>query len=99
MFRTTVRADQNTDVDAVVRDLRARCEGAGIAPLTLDFLIMQTREILLPLVERGKQLASQGSQISVTRDVVGDGYVVRLEFGAGVKRSFWQRILSGLRGQ
>jgi hypothetical protein len=99
VFRTTVRADETTDIEAVVGDLRAECQRAGmIAPL-VSLIEAQTREILAPLIERGRQLAGQGSQINVTRDLTGDGYAVRVVFGAGLRRSFWDKLIGAFGGR
>jgi hypothetical protein len=99
VFRTTVRADETTNIEAVVGDLRAECERAGmIAPL-VSLIEAQTREILTPLIERGRQFAGQGSQIQVTRDLTGDGYAVHVVFGAGLRRSFWDKLVDAVRGR
>jgi hypothetical protein len=98
VLRTTIRADENTDVEQAVGQLRAQCESAGVAGPHIALVAAQTREILGSLVTRGKQLASQGSQLSVTRDLTGDEYAIRLIFGAGLHRSFWQRLLEAVRG-
>jgi hypothetical protein len=98
VFRATVKANESTDVDSEVKHLRQACETAGVAPTAIDLLIYETRQLLTQLVERGKQFSSQGSQIQVTRDVVGDGYAVKLVFGAGIRPSLWERLAKIVRG-
>jgi hypothetical protein len=98
VFRTTIRADETTDVETAIGDLRVHCEKAGISAPNIGLLLGQTREILGALVSRGKQLSAQGSQLSVTRELSGEGYDIRLVFGAGLPRmSIWKRLLRALR--
>jgi hypothetical protein len=96
VFRTTVTADENTDMDIAVSDLRSRCESNGVAPQAVDALAEQLRSILAPLISNGKVLAAQGSQLSVTRDIGFDGHEVKLIFGAGIPRSGWRKLLDRL---
>lgn len=98
MFRTTIRVDERADVSAVAQDLRARCERAGIQPPIVDDIERQMRDILSLLVQRGRELATSGSKMSVTRDVAGEGYAIRLEFGAGKPPSLLSKLIALLRG-
>ena len=99
MFRTTIRADESTDVEAVISDLRNQCERAKVAPVVSEMIIPQVYDVLAPLVERGRQLAEMGSQLSVTRDLTGDGVSVKLIFRVNVRRSFFERLIDAIRGQ
>jgi hypothetical protein len=99
MFSTIVHATERTDVEAEVAILRTNCERAGLAPTLIDLLTTQFREVLAQLVQSGKQLASMGSKMNVSREVSGDGYSVKLVFGVGHRSSFLVRILDALRGK
>jgi hypothetical protein len=98
VLRETVHVNVGTDVEAAVAGLRARCAEAGLAPALTDLLLTETREVLSSFVEQGKRIAAVGSQMEATRDITGDGYFIRLIFREGVRRSFIQRLLDGLRG-
>jgi hypothetical protein len=98
VFRTTVTADENTDVETALSDFRSRCESASVAPPTIELLAGQLREILLPLVSNGRMLAAQGSQLKVSRGLEADGCAVQLVFGSGVPRTSWRRVLDRLFG-
>ena len=98
MLRETVRANIRTDVEAVVSQLRTKCNDAGIAPGVADLLLTQTRQVLSSLVEQGKRIAAVGSQMEATRELTGDGYSIRLIFREGVRRSFLQRLVDMVRG-
>lgn len=98
MFRTTVSADENTDIDIAVSDLRSRCESNGVAAHAVDALTEQLRSILPPLIRNGKALAAQGSQLSVTRNIGFDGHEVKLIFGAGIPRSGLRKLLDRIFG-
>ena len=99
MFRTTIRADETTDVEAVISDLRNQCSRASVSPIASDLIFTQARNVLTELVERGRQLAAQGSQITVTREVEADGIAVKLVFRANVRRSFFERLVNAFRGR
>lgn len=98
MFRATVRATEETNVEIAVADLRADCEHEGLTPVLTDLVTAQTRDLLEQLIQRGKQLASSGSQMQVTRGLSGEGYSVKLMFQTGVqhRRSFLARMLDSL---
>jgi hypothetical protein len=98
VFRATVRANEASDVETTVADLRARCETAGLAGPATEMIVHQARAVLGELVQRGRQLASMGSQLHVSREVAGDGYLIKLVFRAGDRRSSFQRLLDALRG-
>jgi hypothetical protein len=98
VFQTTVKADENTDLEVAVGDLRARCETAGITAPVTEMLIAQLREILPPLVTHGKMLTAQGSQLAVSRDIGVDGHNVKVVFGAGIPRPGWRKLLDKLLG-
>ena len=97
MFRTTIRADETTDVEAVISNLGNQCSRASVSPIASDLIVTQARNVLAELIERGRQLAAQGSQITVTREVEADGIVVKLVFRANVRRSFFERLVDSFR--
>jgi hypothetical protein len=99
MFRETVRANESTDVEAAADRLREQCVAAGITTPMANLIAAQTRELLASLVSRGKQLAAQGSQLRVKRELAGDQYLVRIVFGAGESRRLWEKIFDRLRGR
>jgi hypothetical protein len=98
VLRETLHVNTATDVEDVVSRLRAKCAEAGFAPALADLFLNQTREILSALVEQGRRIAAVGSQMEVTRGVVGDGYSVKLIFCEGVRRSLFERLMDRLRG-
>ena len=98
MFQTTVHADENTDPEIALGQLRARCEAAGVAAPAIEMLTAQLNDILTPLVINGKKLAAQGSQLSVARDIGDEDHKVKLVFGSGTPKSSWRKLLDRLRG-
>jgi hypothetical protein len=98
MLRETIHADLTTDAEIEASQLRDRCVAAGLDPPVTDLLVGQTKEILSSLVEQGKRIASVGSQMEVTRELAGDGYLIRLIFREGNTRSIFQKWLEKLRG-
>jgi hypothetical protein len=98
MFQTTVYADENTNPEITLGQLRARCETAGVAAPAIEMLTAQLSDILTPLVVNGKKLAAQGSQLSVTRDIGDESHKVKLVFGSGIPKSGWRKFMDRLRG-
>lgn len=99
MFRTVLRANEETDVEATITGLCTQCDDAGLAAHTTEAIADQARAVLQELVERGRQLTVVGSQMHVTRDLAGDGYLIRLIFRAGDRRTIMQRLMDTLRGR
>jgi hypothetical protein len=98
VFETTVYADENTNPEIALGQLRACCENAGVAAPAIDMLTAQLSDILTPLLVNGKKLAAQGSQLTVTRDIGDGSHKVKLVFGSGVAKSGWRRFMDRLRG-
>lgn len=99
MFQTTVYADENTDPEIAVDQLRAHCKSAGLAAHVVEELTAQLSDILTPLVVSGKKLAARGSQLSVARDIGDDRHRVKLIFGSASQKSGWRKLLSRLLGR
>lgn len=98
MLRETIHANLGTDVQLEASKLREKSIAAGLDDPVTDLLVRQAEEILASILEQGKRIASVGSQMEVTRELSGDGYLVRLIFSEGVKRGFLQKLLGKLRG-
>lgn len=99
MLRETLHVTTATDVDAVVSRLRMKVADAGLDTVLADVLLEQTRELLSALVEQGRRMAAVGSQMEVTRDLVGDGYSIKVIFRENVRRNFLERIADRFRGK
>jgi hypothetical protein len=97
MFRTTLRATADTDVDAALADLRVQCSRAGLAALKTELIIAEVRMVLEQLVARGKELAALGSQMHVRREIAGQKFSVRLVFDEKKRRSLIEHLLSIFR--
>jgi hypothetical protein len=98
MLRETIHASVDTSVDRETAKLRERCEAAGLDQLSVELLVRQTAEILSTLVDQGRRIASIGSHMEATRELSGEGYLVRLVFSQGVRRGFLQRLLEKFKG-
>jgi hypothetical protein len=98
MLRETIHANIETNVELETAKLRERCYAAGLDKSLVDLLVHQATEILTSLVDQGRRIASVGSQMEATRELKGDGYLVRLVFNQGVQKGFLQRLLEKLKG-
>jgi hypothetical protein len=99
VLRETLHVTTATDVEAVVSRLRTKCADAGLAPALADLLLNQTREILSALVEQGRRIAAVGSRMEVTRDLIGEGYSIKLIFREGIRPGFLEKLVDRLRGK
>jgi hypothetical protein len=99
VLRETLHVTTATDVEAMVSRLRSKCTAAGFGPLLAELVLKQTRELLSTLVEQGRRIAAVGGQMEVTRDLVGDGYSIKVIFREGIRRSFFDRLVDRLRGK
>ena len=99
MLRETLNVTTATDVNAVVSSLRTKSANAGLSPALAELVLKQTHDVLSALVEQGRRIAAVGSQMEVTRDLVGDGYSIKVIFREGVRRGFFERLVDRLRGK
>jgi hypothetical protein len=94
VLRATIRATEETDIELEVGKLRAEIHRSGLSSAVADLILHQVRVTLTELVQRGREIAAVGSQMTVDRQIAGEGYSVRIAFSAGKsKSSFIQRLL------
>jgi hypothetical protein len=98
MLRETIHAGIDTNVEREAAKLRERCVAAGLDQPSAELLVRQTEEILSRLVDQGRRIASVGSQMEATRELSGEGYLVRLVFNQGAPKGFFQRLLDRIKG-
>jgi hypothetical protein len=98
MLRLTIDADERTDTDAEVERLRRSCSSARLDAAMTELLVAQTRAVLSQLVEHGKEVAAVGSQMRVSRELNGEGYSIKINFGPAASKSFFSRVASAIRG-
>jgi hypothetical protein len=99
VLRETLHVTTASDVDAVISRLRTKCADSGLAPVLAEPVLTQTRDLVSALVEQGRRIAAVGSQMEVTRDLVGEGYSIKVVFREGVRRGFLERLVDRLRGR
>ena len=99
MFRATIHATEESDVEMEVSAFRAKVDQAGLAPMVAELIVKQVGDVLTQLVANGRKLAAMGSQMQVTREIADQDYLVRVEFGTGRRRSWLHRIVDAIRGR
>ncbi|GAA4815415.1 hypothetical protein GCM10023232_08930 [Sphingosinicella ginsenosidimutans] len=99
MFRATVHLDERANVADETESLRAGAERSGLDPAVANVLSANFAEVLVSLVENGRKLKAQGSQLDVTRKFEGKSYSVTLKFGAGSRPRFFAQLWRFLRGR
>jgi len=97
VLRETINVGVGTDATAVVSGLRNKFANAGVTPLETDVTLRQIGETVATLIEHGKRIAAAGSQMEVTREFTGEGYLIRIIFREGVKRTVFQKLFDRFR--
>ena len=83
MFRARLVASERTNVSAEIAGLCRRAKAKGLSGAQIDEMAALVGEALTTFVERGRALASGGSQMTVDRSIDGSGYSVRIHFETG----------------
>ena len=99
MFRVRLVASERTDVSSELAELRRRAEAKHLSGPQIDEMTALVGEALTTFVERGRTLASGGSQMTVDRSIDGSGYSVRIHFETGrrVGGGFFASLRRALR--
>ncbi len=87
MFKTTIRANERTDVAELVTGLRLSAERRGVSTIDVALIAASIETTLDNLIARGRDMAASGSTVAAERTLKGPTYEVRLVFGAGERRS------------
>lgn len=93
MFRHRIAADENTDVDALVADLRLRLDRTQLPPERRALALAEATAVLSEFVVNGRKLAALGSRFSASRVISGEGYAVTLAFSPGASKGWLSRLL------
>jgi hypothetical protein len=94
--RQVINVTEASDADAVAADALRRIPPAALDTLQREALTSQLRTALASLVEQGKRLAAQGSQMRAERSIEVGGVQVLIRFTAGIQPSFWERLRRAL---
>lgn len=92
MFRAKIRLNEQADAEVESSLLKHRAEREGLSTHAVESLIESFSLAIVPMIESGRLMKSQGSSFNVTRTIEGPGYNVRLEFGTGSKQSAFAKI-------
>jgi hypothetical protein len=100
LFRSTIRANERTDVDAAIQRFQSemRRSKPPLPDAVSALIVAEARGTLDEIVARGREVAALGSQMVVSRDISGEGYHVAIMFNAG-KRSLLSRLVDAVRGK
>lgn len=98
MFRTTIWLDDRANVEDEASLIRSRALRAGVKERSAEQLRSEFIQVVGPLVDSGKLLRGQGSQLTVQRKLSGEGYTIDLRFGT-VRKGLIARILDAFRAR
>ena len=93
MFRHRVVADENTDIDAMLSDVRARLNQSELSETARAFAMAEVAPVLARFVTDGRKLSQHGSQFRASHDVTGDGYAIKVTYAPAVARGWLDRLL------
>lgn len=99
MFRHTIHADVDSDVDGLVADLHVRATKAGMPEVSVALLTSRAQATLQGLLQRGRTMGGSGSTMSAEQVLKDETYLVRITFGSGTKQTLIQRATAWLRGR
>ena len=92
MFRAKIRLNEQANIDVESSLLEKRAEREGLSAHAVESLTESFSLAIVPLIESGRLMKSQGSSFNVTRTIKGPGYDVKLEFATGSKQSAFTKI-------
>ena len=92
MFRAKIRLNEQANIDVESSLLEKRAEREGLSAHAVESLTESFSLAIVPLIESGRLMKSQGSSFNVTRTIKGPGYDVELEFATGSKQSTFTKI-------
>lgn len=99
MYRATLELSDNVDIEGKLAALHKDGTRAGLSDSTVAEMMGQVRAVLRVVTERGSNLAAQGSQMSLSRQIKGEQYELQLLYGVGTPKSWLSRIARSLMGQ
>jgi transcription initiation factor TFIID subunit TAF12 len=95
-MRHVIRATEASDPEAVITDALRRLPSSALDAFQRIALEQQLREALTSLVEQGRLLVAQGSQMRAERRVEGPGFQILIHFTAGSHITLWERLRRAL---
>ena len=93
MFKTTISINQETHMEDVVSMLLKKASDSKMDSEQFNLLESQFRLQILPILDRGKQLYKNGSQMNMDSKITAKGYDILVRGRFGAKSSFWSRLL------
>lgn len=97
MFRRTIRLNERADAQSERAKLDAAARGAGVPEAEVEQLGFAFEAAIAPLIDAGRKMKQQGSQINVRRTVKGDNYDIDIFFGNAKPGGFLARLFGLFR--
>jgi hypothetical protein len=94
MFRASIHATPETDVDAETDSLRRVAENDGLEPGLVDRIADEAGIVVRDFVSRGRELKALGSQLTADRAIRGDGYEILVTFNTAPRSGLLKRVLA-----
>ena len=97
MYRRTIRLNERADVHEEARKLKDAAGSAGVSEREVEQLGFAFESAIAPLVDSGRKMKQQGSQMNVRRTLEGENYEIEIHFGNVRRRGFIAWLFGLLR--
>lgn len=97
MFRRTIRLNERADVHEETAKVKTAARSAGVAEPVTEQLGFAFEAAIAPLIDAGRKMKQQGSQMNVRRTLEGDDYEIEIHFGNVESRGLFARLLGFLK--
>jgi len=95
MFKSTFEINEKSEILGIVEQLSEKLTHQGVDQLVSQEALEHFRMKIEPVLDRGKNISTMGSQMRVDSVVKGDGYEISVKARFGIKDSFWKRLFKG----
>lgn len=97
MFRRTIRLNERAEVQEEAAKLKDAARSAGVSEAESEQLGFAFETAVAPLVDAGRKMKQQGSQMNVRRTLEGENYEIEIHFGNVNSRGLFARLFGFLR--
>jgi len=93
VLRHRIAADEGSDVDSIIADLRSRLDRTNLPFANRALVTAEVAAVLCQFVDDGRKLAAHGSQFRASREIKGDGYAIQIGFTPLAAKGWLSRLL------
>lgn len=99
MFRRKIRLNERADVQEEAAKLKEAARIAGVSETESEHLGIAFEAAIGPLIDAGRKMKQQGSQMNVRRTLESDSYEIEIHFGNVKSSGLFARQFGFLRSR